>query len=181
MRKLDTVVRGWRNSRCSHRNVRRRREGTSVAGTRFRTIFLSCIVLLLTPLLTSACGGSKGVPANVRKFGAVVNINSGAGALRVVGEICANIDCVKLLEAAFGSDKAKKGLPTGDGAVFTIIDKSKNSSMHWDLKKNVAAIEVEQRASDITPIVLKIINDDPLRIELWTSNSDEFTVNVTFK
>lgn len=129
----------------------------------------------------AACGDTKGVPANVKKFSAVVNVTSGVGALRVVGEICANIDCVDLLEAAFGKDKSKKGLPTGDGAVFTIIDKSKNNSMHWDLKKNVATIEVEQRSSDITPIALKIINDNPLKIELWTSNSEEFTVNVTFK
>jgi len=139
------------------------------------------IVFLVPFLMAAQCGVSAGQQATVRSFVTRLAVTGPVATLQVVGEICANINCADLLLTAFGAAESTRGAPSAESPVFVLIDKSKNNLMHWTLTDAVARITVAEDPGRIGPIALNIINEDPLKIELWTDRAETFTVKVEFK
>ena len=99
--------------------------------------------------------------------------------LRVASEeyLGMSID-TKALLALITPSEAKIGIPSDDNPVLILINKNTNEIKYWLLTEQVKMISLKH--DNPGPIEFKVINEHPLRIELWISGDlKELDVTVT--
>ena len=72
--------------------------------------------------------------------------------------------------------KISKGIPEENVPTLVVINKKSNDILHWKLTKQVKIIRLKSKNPG--EIDLKVINQDPLRIELWVG-ADLKDIEVT--
>jgi len=88
------------------------------------------------------------------------------------------IDSRAILASIFDGEPGV-GLPPRDIPVLMIVNKRTNDVRHWKLTDNVRLIRV--RHGDPGEIELRVMNEDPLRVELWFSSEREVEVDIELK
>lgn len=136
-------------------------------------IFASTLLLLSGCQTVGELGSKVGIggdsPPVVRiKYVAVKMIfAAGQAALQVaLDELsgAVGVDPISVRNLVVAGD-IQNGLPPGDIAVLMVVHKKTNQVQYWRLTKNVKMIRL--KSSNPGPIELKVVNENPLRVELW--------------
>jgi len=134
----------------------------------------SFVLIMLASMLCSACNNvSFKLPnsntvttVKIKSVPLKIVMAAGTAALQVALEEFAGvqIDSKDLLKQVSGDDVIA-GVPPTDAPVLMVISKKTNDMMYWRLTDKVKAI----RLKDDKPgaIELRVLNETPLRIELW--------------
>ena len=146
-----------------------------------RRNLLGLTLMVVCSVVLSACGsGSSNGGAAVLRLQSVpirIVFRTGIAAVEIAIEEIAGtkIDVEGLLAQIFKSAKPENGLAPKDTAVLMVVNKTTNNVVYWQLTNNVKMIRLKH--NDPGAIELKIINEKPLRIELWM-NGDIKTLEV---
>lgn len=154
-----------------------------------RVCFLCCLLSFLPTLMgCEKISQMFGSPSNKQAFVKIKSIPIkiafavGSATLDVlVQEISGmGIDAKDLLKQIVTEQDIGIGLPPGNIATLMLVHKKTNEVRYWKLSNNVKKISLKSRdAGDVT---LKVINESPLRIEMWLdSDSKEVEVTVEMK
>ncbi|MGE0300553.1 MAG: hypothetical protein AB7I38_19020 [Dehalococcoidia bacterium] len=130
-------------------------------------------------LLVAGCGGQT----TTKRFGAAVLRSGPTSTITILGNICDRTNCDELLAAAFVSLISVAGPPTSDAPVLLMIDSKKKEIQHWELTDDVAEIAIGQGGDGrpISPIDVIVKNSDPVRVEVWTTDVEQFTIDVVLR
>jgi hypothetical protein len=122
-------------------------------------------------------GGNSGATVKITSIPLKIIVAASGTALQVAIEEFAGvrIDVKDLLEQVLVED-VKNGIPPTDVPVLMIVDKMTNDILYWKLTDKVKMIRLRQEQP--SAIELKVINESPLRIELWIEGGTE-EVSVT--
>lgn len=89
------------------------------------------------------------------------------------------VDPKSLLGLIVNGD-VQSGLPPSDISVLMVIHKKTNQVQHWELTDQVKMIRLKH--NDPGSIELKVLNEQPLRVELWLEGDiSELDVVVEMK
>jgi hypothetical protein len=69
---------------------------------------------------------------------------------------------------------AQRGLPSAKAPVLMVISKATNEMLYWEISDAVKAISLS--ADQSAGVEMKVINEDPLRIEVWVDSGVEDVV-----
>lgn len=90
----------------------------------------------------------------------------GSEALRIASETYLGVSFdSKALLALIAPSDAEAGLPPSDRPVLMLVNKNTNAIKYWELTDKVKMIRLKHQSPG--PIELKVLNQKPLRIELW--------------
>ena len=158
---------------------------------RFRVGVLS--VLLSVLIFSTGCGtvqqlgkgvgiASNSVPSVKFKAVALKMLFAAGQAVLQVGVeefTGVEIDAKSLLELIIEGD-VQSGLPPSDVSVLMVIHKKNNQAQYWKLTDQVKMIRLKH--DDPGAIELKVLNEEPLRVELWLEGDiSELDVVVEMK
>lgn len=148
----------------------------------------SIVPVLLTVLLLAGCAmpslpamptfGEEGVRVRVTSVPVKIVFAATSAAVEVAAQeyLGMNVDVPDLLQQVFGVETgsrvdARVGLPPAGSPVLMVVNKSTNDVLYWTLTDEVRAIRLRHDAPG--EIELKVVNDDPLRVELWIGGDVE--------
>ena len=125
------------------------------------TLMVFCTVAL------SACGNGGSAVVRLNAIPMRIIFKAGVAVVEIAIEEIAGtkIDVADLMAQIFKSATPEKGLPPKDTPVLMVVDKKTNNVMYWQLTSNVKAIRLKHNEPGV--IELKVLNEKPLRIELW--------------
>lgn len=118
----------------------------------------------------------------IRKIPMRILLSAGAAAVHVIVEELTGlgIDHEELRKLVTQDTQIGEGLPPGDIATLMLVQKSTNDVRYWRLTDNVKTISL--RTQQGNGLELKVLNETPLRIELWLdSEAKEIDVEVEMK
>ena len=122
--------------------------------------------------------GAEGVRVRVTSVPVKIVFAATSAAVEVAAEeyLGINVDVPDLLGQVFGVETgsrvdAQVGLPPARDPVLMVVNKGTNDVLFWTLTDEVRAIRLKHDAPG--EIELKVVNDDPLRVELWIGGDVE--------
>jgi hypothetical protein len=108
----------------------------------------------------------EGVTVRVESVPVKIALAAGSAALQVASEeyFGMRFDVFDLLARVANVD-VQVGIPPTDEPVLMVVNKETNDVLYWRLTEDVASI----RLRNIEPgdVELKVVNESPLRVELW--------------
>lgn len=133
-----------------------------------RCHLLIASALILTIL--TGCSSPLSSPDVRIKIGSLpvrIAFAAGGATLEVLAEefTGVKIDTNDLLSQIFPSLDPSNGTPSGNNPVLMVVSKKTNDIMYWQITKSVKMIRLKHDRPGA--IELKVVNDSPLRIELW--------------
>lgn len=150
---------------------------------------LSLLLIVFSLILCSACNNvsfklpnsNTTTTVKIKSVPLKIAVAAGSAVLQVALEEFAGvqIDSKDLLRQVAGDDVVI-GIPPTDVPVLMVISKKTNDMLYWKLTDKVKAI----RLKDDKPgaIELRVLNETPLRIELWIEGDiKEIKINVEMK
>lgn len=114
----------------------------------------------------------EGVTVRVQSVPVKIALAAGSAALQVASEeyFGMRLDVFDLL-ARVASVDVQVGIPPTDEPVLMIVNKQTNDILYWRLTKDVASIRL--RHANPGAVELKVVNESPLRVELWVDGDIE--------
>jgi hypothetical protein len=90
------------------------------------------------------------------------------------------LDLKAILGFAFVGE-VQNGLPPGDIPVLMVVHKKTNQTQFWQLTDKVKSIRL--KSENPGPIELRVVNEIPLRVELWleADTPPDIEVIIEFK
>lgn len=148
----------------------------------FPKISLVCMLLCIA-LISSACAslklgeGPTGVQVRIKSVPLKIVIAASGSAIQVAAEeyLGLQIDVNDLLRQVAGVE-VSTGVPPTDIPVLMVVNKQSNDILYWKLTENVKMLRLKHNSPG--KIELKVINEEPLRIELWI-DGDTKEIEVT--
>jgi len=108
----------------------------------------------------------EGVTVRIQSVPVKIALAAGSAALQVASEeyFGMRLDVFDLLTRVANVD-VQVGIPPTDEPVLMVVNKQTNDILYWRLTEDVASI----RLRHVNPgtVDLKVINESPLRVELW--------------
>jgi len=104
---------------------------------------------------------------------------AGGAALQIAMEEFAGIkiDYKDLLRQIVEVEDVTTGVPPNDIPVIMVVNKKNNDILYWQLTDNVKMLRLKHEQPGT--IELKVINETPLRIELWMDGDlEEIRIDV---
>jgi hypothetical protein len=146
------------------------------------------VLVLLAALIAAGCAmpslpampslGAEGVRVRVTSVPVKIVFAATSAAVEVAAEeyLGMNVDVPDLLEQVFGVETgsrvdARVGIPPAGDPVLMVVNEGTNDVLYWTLTDEVKAIRLKHDAPG--EIELKVVNDDPLRVELWIGGDVE--------
>jgi hypothetical protein len=132
--------------------------------------FLLLVLIILGFISLVGCSNPLGQPDVRVKISSlpirIVLAASGA-TVEVLAEefIGVKIDSKDLLSQIFPAIAPTNGAPSGNNPVLMIVNKKTNDIMYWQLTDKVKTVSLKHASPGA--IELKIVNESPLRVELW--------------
>lgn len=146
-------------------------------------------LLLATVGANSGCGfslpwssGRGVVTVPIKAVVLKIAFAAGSAALEVAVEEFAGVkfDAKELLRQIIEIEEPTLGTPPADTPVIMLVNKQSNDILYWQLTEQVKMIRL--RHDTPGAIELKVINETPLRIELWIEGKvDGIEVEVEMK
>ena len=153
-----------------------------------RRSIVALLALLAVALSAAGCAmpslpampslGADGVRVRVTSVPVKIVFAATSAAVEVAAEeyLGMNVDVPDLLAQVFGVETgsradARVGLPPANDPVLMVVNKSTNDVLYWTLTDEVKAIRLKHDAPG--EVELKVVNDDPLRVELWIGGDVE--------
>lgn len=143
------------------------------------------IALLVLCVSISGCGAlpfglggdDEGIKVRIKSVPLKIVLAAGNAALQIAAEeyLGVQIDVNDLLRQVAGVDIGT-GVPPTDIPVLMVVDKKTNDILYWRLTENVKMIRLKHDMPG--EIELKVMNESPLRIELWIAGDVE-NIDVT--
>jgi hypothetical protein len=127
------------------------------------------------------CGDSNPVVA-IKNIPLKVVVETGRATLRLVLQETRNlgIDPERILAAALVSGaNAVMGTPARNIPVLMIVNTYDQTIQYWELTEDVEEIEVRNLRPE--EVKLNVINNNPLRVELWLKTENEILIDVRLK
>ena len=143
------------------------------------------ILLFCIGFTSSACvmpnfgAGEAGVRVKVKSIPLKIIIAAGSSAIQVAAEeyLGLQLDVKELLKQVAGVEVAT-GVPPADIPVLMVVNKQTNDIIYWKLTESVKMIRLKHDQPG--KIELKVVNESPLRIELWI-DGDTKEIEVTIE
>lgn len=123
----------------------------------------------------------EGVTVRIQSVPVKIALAAGSAALQVASEeyFGMRLDVFDLLSRVANVD-VQVGIPPTDEPVLMVVNKQTNDILYWRLTKDVASIRL--RHADPGAVELKVINESPLRVELWVDGDlDEIDAVIDFR
>ena len=139
-----------------------------------RRRLLPICLLLLTAGTVVGCGfklpwsaGQRTVTVPIQAVVLKIAFAAGSAALQVAVEEFAGVkfDAKELLRQIVEIEEPTLGTPPGDTPVIMLVNKQSNDILYWQLTEQVKMIRLRHETPGA--IELKVINETPLRVELW--------------
>ena len=132
-----------------------------------RFLLLITTILAFTSLTGCSPLGQKDVRVKIGSLPVRIVLAASGATLEVLAEefTGVKIDAKDLLSQIFPSLTPANGAPSGNNAVLMVVNKKTNDIMYWQLTDKVKTISLKHNSPGA--IELKIVNESPLRVELW--------------
>lgn len=143
------------------------------------------LIIALISIITTGCSSplsQKDVRVRISSLPIRIAFAIGGATLEVLTEEFAGvkIDSKNLLSQIFPTLDATTGAPSGNNPVLLVVNKKTNDIMYWQLTNNVKMIRLKHTSPGA--IELKVVNESPLRIELWIEgNIQSIDVDIDLK
>lgn len=154
-----------------------------------RSHLLLICLFLATVAASTGCGfsqpwslGKNVVTVPVKAVVLKIAFAAGSAALQVAVEEFDGVkfDAKELLRQIIASEEPTLGTPPADTPVIMLVNKQSNDILYWQLTEQVKMIRLRHETPGA--IELKVINETPLRIELWIEGKvDGIEVEVEMK
>jgi hypothetical protein len=122
--------------------------------------------------------GADGVRVRVTSVPVKIVFAATSAAVEVAADeyLGMTLDMPDLLKQIFGVESgsradARVGVPPAEAPVLMVVNEHTNDVLYWTLADEVKAIRLKHNAPG--EIELKVVNDDPLRVELWIGGDVE--------
>jgi len=148
----------------------------------FRYFCLLLVILSIT--IVSGCSSlpnlaQSGVKVKITSVPLKIVMVAGGAALQIAMEEFAGIkiDYKDLLRQIVEVEDVTTGVPPNDIPVIMVVNKKNNDILYWQLTDNVKMLRLKHEQPGT--IELKVINETPLRIELWMDGDlEEIRIDV---
>jgi hypothetical protein len=151
-----------------------------------RRLFVPLVIVMLISVGCSSFtmplpGGNSVATVKIQSIPLKIALAAGGAALQVAIEEFAGVKIdVKDLMQQVAIEDVKTGIPPTDIPILMVVNKQTNDILYWRLTDKVKMIRL--RHDRPGGIELKVINESPLRIELWIEgNIEEVSIAVEMK
>lgn len=123
----------------------------------------------------------EGVTVRIQSVPVKIALAAGSAALQVASEeyFGMRLDAFDLLSRV-ANVNVEVGIPPTDEPVLMVVNKETNDILYWRLTKDVRSIRL--RHDNPGKIELKVLNESPLRVELWVEGDvDAIDAIVEFR
>ncbi len=142
--------------------------------SRYMIRLLNSLLLCSFIFTSTGCGfslpwssGKSVVTVPVKAVVLKIAFAAGSAALQVAVEEFAGVkfDAKELLRQIVKIEEPTLGTPPAETPVIMLVNKQSNDILYWQLTEQVKMIRLRHETPGA--IELKVINETPLRIELW--------------
>ena len=141
--------------------------------------FLIIVIMVCVGCSVPLPGGNTAATVTIKSIPLRIAMAAGSAALQVAIEEFAGVEIdVKELVQQVALEDVGTGVPPNDIPVLMVVNKETNDILYWKLTDKVKMIRL--RHEQPGGIELKVINEQPLRIELWIDGNIE-DVEITIE
>lgn len=147
------------------------------------TLLLSGCAMPQMPIDIAALNplSEDGVTVRVQSVPVKIALAAGSAALQVASEeyFGMRLDAFDLLSKV-ANVNVEVGIPPTDEPVLMVVNKETNDILYWRLTEDVRSIRLKH--DNPGEIEMKVLNESPLRVELWISGEvDQIDAVVEFR